>query len=270
MASRFGLSLDAIYYSAFALLCAYFIISGASTVDILVAYPLFFILLSSAALQILLYFLQLWAALKKTASATEDWSVEMHDYKGTAGILAFEALALWIVYSSVSPANAGEFFAPPSLAFLAISLVQVFYHTYPSGKMALKKRLKLWVESAHKFGSAPGLVALAGGIIGAILFMPAFGQPDMRVLEAVSVKFIVAGIIALTIYLGLRGRRGVAWVGAGCARDLLMGIAAFIIAFFLFEFIIKDFTQALKVLAWFASAYALLAYIVWRKALAEQ
>ena len=139
MASKFGLSLDAVYYSAFALLCAYFIISGASTVDILVAYPLFFILLSSTLLQVLLYFLQLWAALKKTASAAGSGSDEMLNYRGTASILAFEALALWIVYSSVSPANAGEFFAPITLAFLAISLVQVFYHTYPQGKMALKK-----------------------------------------------------------------------------------------------------------------------------------
>ncbi len=36
MASKFGLSLDAIYYSAFALLCAYFIIIGAQPADILV------------------------------------------------------------------------------------------------------------------------------------------------------------------------------------------------------------------------------------------
>ena len=110
------------------------------------------------------------------------------------------------------------------------------------------------------------MVVLAGGIIGAILFMPAFAQPEMRVLEAVSVKFIVAGIIALVIYLGLRGGRGDAWVGAGSARDLLASIAAFIVVFLLFELVIKDFTQAQKVLASFASAYALLAYIAWRQA----
>ena len=103
-------------------------------------------------------------------------------------------------------------------------------------------------------------------MIGIILFTPIFNEPATQILKAATGKFILEGIAVLAIYLGLRARKGDAWVGAGSPRDMLLGVAAFIIAFILFEFVIKGLTHTQIVLASFAAAYALLSYIAWKQA----
>ena len=264
MTSRFGISLDVIYYSAFALLCAYFIIAGAQTADILVAYPLFFILLSYAALQVLLYLLQLLVALGKSVSAPGKEMLAEEKYKSGLMILLVQALALGFVYSSVSPSSTGEFFAPLSFVFLAVSIVQAFYHTYPQGKMALTARLKTWVESAHKFGSVPGMVALLGAVVGLYLFTPIFSAKDAgMLLKFAFTKFVIVAFAALAIYNGLF-RKGKAGFFDDKA-DAALAAFALIIVFLSFEFMIKDLTRAQMTLASFAAAYALLACIAWRQ-----
>jgi len=264
---QIGPILDAIYYSACALACAYLAFGG-SGVEIVVAYPLFFALFSSILLQALLYGVLLLSSLRDSLSI-EAWNPQKSDeYRGALLMLAVEALALWIVYSSVSPSSAVEFFAPLSLAFLAISLAQVFYHTYPHGKMALMARLARWAESAHKFGSVPGLVALAGGAVGVLLLTPAFGGGP-KALKFGIAKFVLVGMGLLVIYMGFFAKKAEK-AGAQGGRKALLAFFAFAAAFVAFEFCISGITHSQAVLGSFASAYALLAYISWRMAAVPQ
>ena len=265
MAAKLGISLDAIYYSAFALLCIYFLMSGARSADILVAYPLFFLILSAAALQLLLYLLRLLEALKKSVSAPREEMLSEQDYKSAFIMLIWQAAALAAIYISASPSSAGEFFAPLSLAFFAASLVQVFFHTFPSGKMALHERLKRWAESAHKFGSTPGMIALLGAGAGLYLFTPIFvARESAESLKWALAKFMIVAFAALAAYNALF-RKGKAGFFDDKA-DAALAAFAFIVVFLSFEFMIKDLTRAQMTLAAFAAAYALLAYIAWRQA----
>ena len=264
MAPRIGISLDAIYYSLLALASAYFLATGALAADAWVAYPLFFLILSAAALQLLLYPLQLFSALKKSVSA-QSWEVRREmGYRGALVTLLGQAIALWLIYVSVPPSDAGGFFTPLALAFFAISLVQVFFHTYPKGSMGLGERINAWVESAYKFGSVPGMVALAGAAVGLYAFTPIFAGGAVSLKWAFA-KFFIAVLAALALYMGFFRKGKETLIGGGNLKYAVLASLAFIAAFFLFEFLIKDFTRAQMVLAAFVSAYALLAYISHRQ-----
>ncbi|MCX6771718.1 MAG: hypothetical protein NTX79_06705 [Candidatus Micrarchaeota archaeon] len=268
MAPKFGISFDVIYYSAFVLICIYFLMSGTRTVDMLVAYPLFFIILSAAALQLLLYLLQLLVALKKSVTAPGEEVLAGQDYKGGFVILMMQAAGLWLVYSAVSPSSTQEFFAPLSLVFFAISLVQVFFHTYPKGTIGLGARLKAWAESANKFGAAPGMVALLGASVGFYLFTPIFtAREGIESLKWALAKFMIVAFAALATYNGLFRKEKAGFFDN--KADAALAAFAFIVVFLSFEFMIKDLMHTQMMLASFASAYALLAYIAWLQALAE-